>query len=297
MFCPLGRQLGSAYIGLLRYPPVLPWIAVALVLSPVSVFLRRRWPALGLQPLRARHTMRAIPALAISVYARHLRAFVPIGLLPVPFAGASALLTLVHLSPDDWLPPEIAPALGIPGFILAFVVTAFVQASTAAALGEVADGRSPGALTGFGIALRRMKVVLPALLGTAPRVFVYGITLVGAPWALKRYVDWIFTIQVATLSDSGPRASWRRSALLVKGSWWRTLLFTTAVWAVAPWLPVILGLPLLALFAGQPELVELFGVLAYGLLLPLAVLANTLLYFDLEARRPLETERTAAPLG
>ncbi len=290
VFCPLGRELGSAYIGLLRYPPVLPWLVLALVLSPFGLTLRRRWTVLTAEPLRARHSIRKIPLLAINLYARHVRSFVPIGLVPVPFAGASALLALVHLSPDDWLPQEFARVLGIPGLIIAFVITAMVQSSTAAALGEIAAGRAPSAAGALVIAMRRLKVVVLALMGTGPRVLLYGITLIGAPWALKRYIDWCFTIQAATLTDSGPRAAWRRSAHVVKRSWWRTLLFTTAVWAVVLNVPVVLALPLLSLSASQPELVELFGVIAYGLLFPLAVIANTLLYFDLEARRQVETE-------
>jgi hypothetical protein len=289
-FCPLARELGVANLGFLRYPPGAPLVAVALAAGALAWATQRRWTSLPSPVLRAPHSLGEIALLAPAVFVRHPVVFLPIALPPVLFALATVLVTLLAGWPNAWLPEQASGLIGLLTLIAGAVLGGLMQAAVVAAVDDLAEGRRAGAARALRRGLSRLKPVLLGELGTGIRVAVYLVTIVGAPWALKRNVDWAFTVQAATLGERGPRAAWRRSAQLVKGSWRRVFVLTTTVWILGLTVPVAIGLPLLPLFADMPEVVEVFAVLAYTLLAVPMTIGATLLYLDLETRRSAPTE-------
>jgi predicted tellurium resistance membrane protein TerC len=72
------------------------------------------------------------------------------------------------------------------------------------------------------------------------------------------------------------------SSVLVRGRWWRTFAFTVVVDVLAVLSGLIFGLVLLLLSARSLNFIDISSSLVYVLTVPLAAIALTLYYFDLE---------------
>jgi hypothetical protein len=114
-----------------------------------------------------------------------------------------------------------------------------------------------------------------------------ALTVIGLPFAIWKLVGWSFVGQEVLFTDKSLRESFRGSSELVRGRWWhavRVVIFLVAILFVAG--PVLtLGL----IFTPLPFLlINLLGALIFSLLLPYVVIAQTLLYFDLQERAKAE---------
>jgi hypothetical protein len=132
-------------------------------------------------------------------------------------------------------------------------------------------------------------------------------------------IKWNFIVQTAQLEACGSRAALSRSWTLVKGSWWRVLgiflLLYLIMYAIIWILSMICYIPaLIAVFAsstsaftpyGAPEftiwiMVGAVICMAIGgiISLPIFVIGQTLLYFDLRVRKQgYNVEKLAGELG
>ena len=133
-----------------------------------------------------------------------------------------------------------------------------------------------------GMRERFWRIVSALLLATLG-ILAMAITIIGLPFAIWKLVGWSFVGQEVLFTDRSLREAFRGSSALVRGRWWhalRVVVFLVAILFVAG--PVLtLGL----IFTPLPFLaINLLGALIFSLLLPYAVIAQTLLYFDLQAR-------------
>jgi hypothetical protein len=129
----------------------------------------------------------------------------------------------------------------------------------------------------------RFWKIVGALLLASLGILLMAITVIGLPFAIWKLVGWSFAGQEVLFTDKSIRQSLRGSSELVRGRWWRAVrvvVFLVAILFVAG--PVLtLGL----IFTPLPFLlINLLGALIFSLLLPYVVIAQTLLYFDLQAR-------------
>ncbi len=60
-------------------------------------------------------------------------------------------------------------------------------------------------------------------------VLLLTITVVGIPIAIHRFIRWSLFAEACMLDDLSATDSLRRSSVLVRGRWWRTLGFTVLV--------------------------------------------------------------------
>ena len=92
------------------------------------------------------------------------------------------------------------------------------------------------------IGLLAIGAVLASALGTSPLSALLGLALLsaGAVGSIWLSVSLVLGPAAVAVEWLGPMAAWRRSLVLIRGTWWRTLL----VWIVAQILGAIGGLAL-----------------------------------------------------
>jgi hypothetical protein len=89
------------------------------------------------------------------------------------------------------------------------------------------------------------------------------------------------------LEGTGGGSALQRSSDLVRGRWWHTALFVTAVGVVLGGFGLVVGLLMLVLFTGLPLWsLAVLMTLTNVLVMPLGAIAVTLLYGDAAATRP-----------
>jgi hypothetical protein len=157
-------------------------------------------------------------------------------------------------------------------------------AAVAFALREMDSGRPVRAADAFRAAVERLRALAGATARQLGAVILLGITVVGLPFAIRRFVRWSLFAEACALEDRNARGSLRRSAELMAGRWWRTFGFTAVIDIVT----ALSGpLPRRGAAAAHRSLAEPHkprGALVYTITVPYAAIALTLYYFDLEAR-------------
>ena len=240
--------------------------------------------------LRQRRDLGEIIQAALHLYQRNFGALFVIAAVVVPLGIASATL-----APD---PVDFGDTYAVDGELLAFLgivllgalVTVLASAAIIAALAQIDQGGLPEFSSAFDAAFERVWTLLGAALRAIAIVVLLSITVIGIPWAIQRAVRWLFVPQAVMLDNTTAREALAKSASAVEGRWWRTL-------AVALVILVIVRVPgfiIAGVLIRAPALLSgTVNSFANALLLPLAVTAITLLYFDLQVRKDSD-ERIAS---
>jgi hypothetical protein len=115
-------------------------------------------------------------------------------------------------------------------------------------------------------------------------LILIAITIIGIPIAIWKLVDWWFVQQEVVFEDRTVLESFRGSSRLARGHWWRALRVVVFLWLTGVIAGPVLGFALVFTTI-PPWAINFFGSLVFALLLPYLVLARTLLYLDLAARK------------
>ncbi len=247
-----------------------------------------RWGPVDLTQLRAKRAFGQLLRTARRLYGRHWTVLITIALAGlVIIAGTNLLATLLAggSSADE--------ATGRSGVNLALadlvesiarpIALAVVAAIVVIFMRLLVENQPAGFRACWkGMRERFWRIVAALLLATAG-ILLMAITVIGLPFAIWKLVGWSFVGQEVLFTDKSLRESFRGSSQLVRGRWWhavRVVVFLVALLFIAG--PVLtLGL----IFTPLPFLaINLLGALIFSLLIPYAVIAQTLLYFDLQAR-------------
>jgi hypothetical protein len=110
------------------------------------------------------------------------------------------------------------------------------------------------------------------------------VTIIGIPFAIRKFVDCQLVQQEVLFEDRSIREALRGSTRLVSGHWWHTAAVAGAFWVLSeiggPFLLFVL------LFTATPiTTVNLLGAVISAVLLPYVQVGRTLLYLDLAARK------------
>ncbi len=261
------------------------FLALAILLFGVS-----RWRPL-VPELRARRSYGQIMRSAFRIYRQNWKTLVPLGAIALPIVGGVQLLS-------DYLGDEgtrSSISLTISDLLQGFgrpVASAIVAATVVVFAGALAGHRTLTARGSVdGVRARFWRVVFAQLMATIG-VLLLAFSVIGLPFALWKLVGWSFVQQEVLYTDKTLRESFRGSSELVRGRWLhsaRTILVLSLV-------GVILGpaLSIVLIFTPLPLiLLNLIGSLVYALLIPYMTLGETMLYFDLEARRETEPAKPA----
>ena len=287
-FCGAVAQV-SDFINLEAKSRALAIVTLAVLALLIALFVGlTRWRPVDLGELRASRAFGQMVRTARQLYDRHWTVLVTIALAGlVIVAGTNLLATLlaggssaneatgrsgVNLALAD-LVESIARPIALA--VVAAIVVIFMRLL---AESQPASFRA----CWNGMRERFWRIVAALLLATAG-ILLMAITVIGLPFAIWKLVGWSFVGQEVLFTDKSLREAFRGSSELVRGRWWRAVrvvVFLVAILFVAG--PVLtLGL----IFTPLPFLaINLLGALIFSLLIPYAVIAQTLLYFDLQER-------------
>ncbi len=290
-FCDAVTQSSAALTWGLVHPLPFVLLLVLFALWCLTATRRTTWRPRDPYPVRAHRGGGQILGAASRVYSSHGWTFVALGAIFIPLGVLAGALqwVLFHLTGVGALVAldgkrgvvTILFSLLIGGIGAAFagVIT---TAAVTAALAELADGRQPTAGQAVMTAAARLR---PLAAGTAIQyviVLLLTLTIVGIPLAIHRFIRWSLFAQACILEDRASLSSLARSSQLVRGRWWRTFVFTVLVDTVAVLSGLIFGIALLLLTSSSLNFIDITSSLVYTLTVPLAAIALTLYYFELE---------------
>jgi hypothetical protein len=221
--------------------------------------------------LQGPHDLGEIAGYAWQLYLRNFVTMFPLALIPVPVQMLIAAI-------QDRVASEETQATILALFFLPSILVSLVSSSALVAASNDAINETPA---DFGRAVdaafsRFLAVLSTTVLGLALSVA----SLVGIVYFAVR---WTFGVQAVMIEGKRNWAALDQSSSIVKGRWWRTfgiLLFITMAL-----MPAVL-IDSSGAFAGLVPS-TLISVLMAAVL-PYAVAAQTLLYYDLKARNAVD---------
>ena len=250
--------------------------------------------------LRKQRRLSEVLTDSFNILFAHLR---QLAIISVPVVVANVAFGLVVLAITQDLPTteEIAndtaefttddalqvTALGAIAFVIGIPILVVLQQLVSGGAVTYLDEADKGTGLAPADALDRAQAQLGPLIGATLRatviVFLFAVTIVGIPWAINRFVKWIFVSQVIMVEGLRGEAVLARSAELVTGRWWNTLgrLIVTGL---------VIGIPIgvlqQALVAAAPGIVGTVLSSATGFIsVPFGIIGLSLMYFDLRTRK------------
>lgn len=291
-FCGAVAEV-SDLINLQARSPLAAALTVLVVLLALGLYFGlTRWRPVDLAELRAPRAFGQLVRAARRLYGRHWRTLVPIGLAAMPIVGGAQAL-------GQWVAGRrgVEDAAGVDGVRLALAdlinltgppVASAVMAAVVIFFVRSVDAGAPAGFVGSfrGMWSRFRRVVTAQLLATVG-VVLMAVTVIGIPFAIWKYVSWLFVQQEIIFGDKAVRDAFRGSSELVRGRWWRTVRVALFFWAAGFVAGPLLGFALIftdfSLF-----LINFIGSVVFALLIPYVAVGQTLLYFDLRERERLE---------
>jgi hypothetical protein len=164
------------------------------------------------------------------------------------------------------------------------------------AVKDIKDGNKPSVARSYQLGLKRLLTIAIAVALIFGAVAVPLLLLIGFPIAIWLLIRWQFYNQIIVFEDEkSPRQALRKSTRLVDGRWWRTLaaIFMFDLLSILP--GILVGFGLLTLGGTAVGFANGISSLLYALIIPLAVIALTIMYID--RTQPQESPSGAAPAG
>jgi hypothetical protein len=254
--------------------------------------------------LRGPHTLSEIIGYTWRVYARN---FAPLFLVALVSAPMAMLSTIIVRRIDDAKDAQIAAIyLQIPSAIIEFVAVAGIIL----AVMEISEGTAPEAGRALDTGLQKFWTIVTAELLAGMRVLlaVLAVPFLAIYWLTNReatidgrrdwyfavipgalcvylVIRWYFVPNAIVIQNKRSWAALDESADAVRDSWWRTAGIVLVIALIQ------FGFTVSAAGASAyaPPLVDgAVSGLVNALILPFAVTAQTLLYYDLKARHAID---------
>ncbi len=283
----------------------------AVFLAILAVIVLLIWKALRIQrhPSQPFHVARRrslgqILAASARLYRHNPRRFITIGALFVPIslviAGLQALLFGVTRfgALQDVAGSTNAAVAGTAvalGLVLGTVGLTIIQALVAHAVARASADLGPDVRGAYAALRRRLRAIVVALVVVATVVVALDLTVVGIPFSIWLLVRWSLFAQCIVLEDLSWRAGLRRSATLVRGSWWRVAGIVLTVVGVALLLGPLVGILFLLTTPISLTGVNIVSGIVYVLTLPYAAITTAYLYYDLRVREQAPPEPFVLP--
>ncbi len=296
----LGPNMTEAFCGLteagsrlLVYTMVYPLISLPLLAAVVGALVY--------------FSRRSLPTFkrAVNLYRSHWQLFLGIGLVSIPIGIAFNAIQkfLIGKQPlrfiVNWLDntggAELAAVMSVGGLQQLAMVLIISPAIVFAVL-KVLRGEPVTIREAYEGASTQIVMIAVTLL-----IFVLGtslllLTAIGLPVAIWLIIRWHFFMQVLMVETSATsKEALQESARVVKGKWWHTF-FALLVFDTLAVLPgILVGFGLLTIGRTAVGFANGISSLLYALLIPLSVIAVTLLF--LERRDAANEEPATVPSG
>jgi hypothetical protein len=307
-FCSIVEAGSGALVTFKTSPLRLVITLAVLVLIGRWLAGRTVWDRVAAVPLVRRRRAGQIIRSAAGSYRRRAGVLITIGLVFVPVAIVVGIAGMML----RWIPlvraitdvaagateTSVAFAL-VAGSLANLIAYVAVNAMVAAYYDLLGEDEAPTGLDAVRRAWEHAPALLAGLLRATVIVVLLFVSVIGIPvgiWFLVRYQ---FMAQAVVTEDRSGRDALARSAQLVRGRWWYTALMLTVFNLLVGLAGLVVGLLLLVIVSGIP--LWLFSgliSLVYALIVPLAAVAQTLLFGDSVAEdrgdEPAETATATA---
>jgi hypothetical protein len=304
-FCGI-VETGSGALIVLQTSPIALLVAIAVLFVVARWLIRRTvWNRVSAVPLIARRRAGEIIRAAAGSYRQRARVLITIGLVFLPTAMIVGLIAallrnlplLRHLTDLSGTASGTgvlyALLAGSLANLMAFVA---VNAMVAAYYDRLGDDLESSGLDAVREAWTHVRALAVGFAWSFLIVSVLFLSVVGIPVAIWLLVRFQFLAQAVVVEGHGGRAALRRSSQLVKGRWWHTALMIGLINLMVATSGLVVGLVLLVVAAGLPLwLFSALITLVYALIVPLAAVAQTLLFGDAVAEaQGVDADRSAA---
>ncbi|HEV2129155.1 MAG TPA: hypothetical protein VGR22_11095, partial [Thermomicrobiales bacterium] len=288
VFCSATRYGSIVLIRLMGAP----WYFLAMLLAPVIAVGGLLWLAWSTFVSTLRLYLRYLPAFAVLGLP-----IIPIGIvanavydLAIRYSAIRTLVELMEFTPVSYYVAAL-PFGSIQQLAsLLIVVPAVMEIYRSIERGEPITPRT--ILRGMHAHFRPMLQALPKPLG---KVVLAQLTVIGLPWAIERAVRWSFVAPAVLLDDTPPHQAPARSAIAVKGRWWRTAATLLVVTVLGTVPGPLLGIVLLVTESRAIDEINAWSSAIYAVTLPFAILSTAVLYRqDLGQQLPQSAQ---IPLG
>ena len=284
-------ETGSGSLITLKTSPLRLVITLA-ILAFIGKWLigRTVWDKVDALPMIQRRRAGQIIRAAAGSYRRRAGILITIGLVYVPVsllvgATTSVLQVVPLVSRVTALAGNVSETsllfallAGSAANLLAYVA---VNAMVAAYYDLLSDGQQASGMDAVRRAWTHAPDLLAGFLRSLAIVVVLIVSVIGIPFGIWFLVRFQFMPQVVVTEHRNGRDALARSSQLVNGRWWHTALMVGLFNLLVVASGGIVGLLLLVLVAGIP--LWLFSgliTLVYALIVPLAAVAQTLLFGD-----------------
>jgi hypothetical protein len=290
-FCDAVTQVSIAVNWGLVHPVPFFLLFACVPLTGLVGARRTRWRPPDPEPIRAHRRGGQMLRASSRLYRRNPRIFVALGAMFIPLSllAAAVQWVLFHLTGlgafvalDGKLGAVTLLFTLLIGDIGAAFASVLTTAAVALVLREMASRRPVSARQALRAALARLRPLAAGAFVQYAVVLLLTLTVVGIPLAVYRFIRWSLFAQACMLEERTGLDALARSSVLVRGRWWRTFAFTVVVDVLAVLSGLIFGLVLLLLSARSLNFIDISSSLVYVLTVPLAAIALTLYYFDLE---------------
>ncbi len=276
-------------------------IVIALVIALILIVppCLTRWRPVELEPLRQARALGQLLLTSARLYGRH---FLVLALIAVSMYLALVVIDnvaylVLHALAGGSGAAVVGSRTGVELAASSQLGQTFIaplgSAAVVAYVRRLEADQPAGFASAWKDALRRLWRLLAVGWLTAILTGLMALTIIGIPFAIRKYVDWQLAQQEVLFEGRSVRAALRGSSQVVRGHWWHTAA-TILTFSVLTGLPHFIGFALL--FITVPtETVDFFGSVSFVLLLPYVAVGRTLLYLDLAARKAREAEAGARP--
>jgi hypothetical protein len=292
-FCSATSDATAAFNWGSLHPVVFVGLIAVVAVGLFGAMRRTTWAPPDPEPLRRVRGGGQILRSARRIYRAHLPTFIGIGLIFIPISALAGAVqwVLFHLTGvDHFVALDGQGGVGtaflalLIGTAAAAIAAAAVTAAVSAALDQIDQGRRVTAAQAYALAGRELKALSRATMLELLALVVLTITVIGIPLAIWGFVRTSFFAQVCVFERCPAWESLACSARLTKGRWWRTFGLTAIVDILAIMSGPILGVILLLLTSQSLTFINLTGSIVYALTVPMAAIALTLYWFDLQIR-------------
>jgi hypothetical protein len=289
-FCGIVEWGSSELIKLTTNPTRFLFSLAIPLLAGWWLVRRTVWTRTEPTPLVRRRRAGQIIRTSIGMYRHRPGALIAVGLIYLPVTLTVGAIAALAAQPpaarrffelaDDVIQTRVAVAhlLGALASIVAYVA---VNATVAALYVLSTEGEPRAVSDAIRNAWGNRRPIAIGFVRAAAVVIGLALTIVGIPWAVRQLIRYQFTPQVVVLEGRDGRSALARSTDLVRGRWWY-IAFMMAMFNLFIGVSVlVIGLLLLIALSGLPFwLYTALIAVVYALVVPLAAVAQTLLYGD-----------------
>jgi hypothetical protein len=200
---------------------------------------------------------------------------------PAVLVGIASSL-LLDVFREDIAATLIVTLLSLP---VSYVFYQLCSAAAVALLNAPGMGRMISSGDALDLAQSKAGDILAASLRSTVIVFLFAITILGIPWAIKRGVQWAFIIQSVIIDQQDGRSALAYSAALVRRRWWASFGRLLASGFVIALPMGVLSQVLLTAIPGPIGII--LSATTNLAVFPIIMIATTLIFFDLKALKQM----------